>query len=1464
MSTTIESLELEVTSNSKAAVNGLEALTQTLDKLKKATSGGMGLTSVIKQVKGLGDAAKSIDSGSVSNLNGLTKAINTLSNLGGVKLSSALSKQITAIGSAVKGLDGVNFTPFNELASSLNLLSNAGNINIGSAITQLSKVPELMERFSGVNAGNFKEIAFDFGSALQSLDNVSAQNLPSTLKQIKKLPDILNALGKINTNNFETKIKEIAEALDPLAQNMSKITKGLSAFPADMQKLVTNTNKLSATSGKGKFSFTSLFSTLSAGAMVLEDVGSKVMSLVDKSSRYMETVNLFSVSMGQYADESAIYANKLEALMGIDPSTWMKNQGVFMTLTTGFGIAGDRAHIMSQQLTQLGYDLSSFFDLSYDDAMKKLQSGLSGELEPLRRIGYDLSLAKLQEVALSLGIDKTIAKMNQAEKAQLRYYAIMTQVTTAHGDMARTLNQPANQLKILSAQLEQTGRALGNIFIPLLNVVLPYIIAGAKVIQYLAQSIANLFGFEMPEVDYKGISVGAGDTSTALDDATASAEEFKRATMGIDELNVLGKNSTSSVADPIGSSFDFELPTYDFIGDLTENRVSEIVNKMKEWLGITGEINSWADLFNTRLGKILTVVGLIGIGIIGWRAISGITSGIKGITSLFGGVKGIGSGTSFQVPSPNTILVGFADFAIIVGGIISLVGVIGLLSSIPGFDDVMYNGLNVVSTVFGELLKVAVPITLASVFITALGKIGVKTIAKGFADFAIIVGGIPVLVTAIGALMSIPYFSDFASTGVSVLTQVFNGLYEIALPIGVLSGMLVVLGLATPAVILSGLAGFALVVGGLSVVLVALGALNQIPGFSWIVGEGGTVLCQLGNIIGKFVGSIIGGFGEGITASLPQMAQDLSDFMGKLEPFISGVTSIDATAMEGAKSLAQIILVLTAANLIEGLTSWLTGGTSMTDFAAQLLPFGDAMVSFSEKVAGKIDTEAVTAAANAGKIMADMATSLPNSGGVLGFFAGENDMEDFGAQLVPFGEAITEFSSIVAGKIDSEAVTAAANAGKTMAEMAKTLPNSGGVLGFFAGNNDMDVFGKQLVTFGESIVGFSSLVTGNIDAEAVTAAANAGKMMADMAATIPNSGGVVSFFTGDNDMEAFGKQLIPFGNAMVDFSKTVSGKIDTKAVTAAATAGKTIADMATALPDIGENDLVDLANMLPTFGENFKKYHDKIKGISDSIVTKSGKTAQAISILVSNMPTENKIKSLFTGNNGIDKLGEKISKFGSSFKTFYDKLKDINTEKVDKITNSLNKIVSLAVNVSKNVNVDIFGKFVDKIKTLSGNLNVFSKSNDFENSFSHMLNRMISNYETFLNNIRCETRDLFNNIGATNVLDLEIRIPRLNTYATGGFPTIGQMFIAREAGPEMVGTIGNKTAVVNNEQIVSGISAGVADANSEQNALLREQNNLLRQIVSKIGSSDGSTGSIDDIISMINRRNYRASTNVIG
>ena len=395
-----------------------------------------------------------------------------------------------------------------------------------------------------------------------------------------------------------------------------------------------------------------------------------------------------------------------------------------------------------------------------------------------------------------------------------------------------------------------------------------------------------------------------------------------------------------------------------------------------------------------------------------------------------------------------------------------------------------------------------------------------------------------------------------------------------------IAAMMAIISMVPVAAAAQGIAGFAVFVGGLVAVLAILGGLNQIPGFSWLIGEGGDVLAKLGFIIGDFVGSIVSGIGVGLTSGLPEIADNLSTFMSKLEPFIEGAAKIDAATLEGVERIAAIIVLLTAADLLQGITSFITGNkTSLADFGQQLAEFGPYMKKYAESIKG-IDTDAVQASASAAGAIAELASNLPNSGGVVGWFMGENDMDQFGPKMVTFGKSLKSYADAVKG-IDKDAIESSVAAGQIVADLAKNLPNSGGALGFIMGDNDMDEFGAQLVPFGRYLMQYAVYVKG-LDTEAVEASVAAGQMVSALATNLPNSGGAVSWFTGDNDMKTFGEQLVAFGQGFAQYSQAVAG-LDIENCKAATAASGELADLAIKLQEIDTGALSLLGGDISSF-----------------------------------------------------------------------------------------------------------------------------------------------------------------------------------------------------------------------------------------------------------------------------------------
>lgn len=612
----IQGLEFQIVNDSTQAVAGLQNLINTLNRLKTATNGGAtGLSKTAQGIRELSNSLKGLNSGDASQkITRLTNALTALSQVGNVKISSSIANQLTAINTALAGLKWTDGDKLTSLANGLRPLSELGKANMTTFINQLSKLPKVIED-----------------------------------------------LEAADIDKFTQQMTALAAAMKPFADEMQKVSNGFSAFPSKIQKLITSTEKYNAsarkaTSTTGKFTSGLKALNVAAVAITFRKIGHFIAQAVTESNKYQEDLNLFTVALGQYAAEAQNYAEKVSDVMGIDPAQWLRNQGVFNTLLTGFGDTAERAQLMSQNLTQLGYDISSFFNISIEDAMQKLQSGISGELEPLRRLGYDLSQARLEQTALNLGIKESVANMTQAEKAELRYYAIMTQVTTAQGDMARTLEAPANQLRILQAQLTQAARAIGNIFIPALNAILPYAIAVVQVIREIANALASLAGFKLTEVDYSGVNsaaVGAGSLADNLDDAAGAAKKLKQYTAGFDELNVFAPNTGSGSGAGAGGAggFDFDLPTYDFLGDAVQTRIGEIKKMIEDTLA---EITTIVSGFMLAVGAILVVtganiplgVGLMAAGAVGlaatvglnWTAMSSeLASTLALITGVVGG-----------------------------------------------------------------------------------------------------------------------------------------------------------------------------------------------------------------------------------------------------------------------------------------------------------------------------------------------------------------------------------------------------------------------------------------------------------------------------------------------------------------------------------------------------------------------------------------------------------------------------------------------------------------------------------------------------------------------------------------------------------------------------------------------------------------------------------------------------------
>ena len=674
---TIDRIAIEVSGDASKAVSGLDALTSSLGRLDKAVSGP---TSRLSQLQ--------TTVGQLSTTLGSLQA-QRLQQLANVKVSKSTANNITALANALK------------------------TIPRGSA-----------------------SVVASLGRSLASLSGV---RLTTAVNGLKRLPDALRAYESLDVSSLVANLASLNSQLAPLASNVTKLAAAINKLPPSMRtaaaaaRTVSSSVKYLSTTAQASTSKVQALATTMLGVfdfgrmlVFIQMAGRGLKSLIDSSSAYIENMNLFTASMGEYAESAAAYARTVQDAMGIDMADWARNQGVFMTLMTGMGETTQRAAVMSQQLTQLGYDIASFFNISVSDAMTKLQSGIAGELEPLRRLGWDLSDARMQVEATALGIQKSTQAMTQAEKVGLRYYIIMNQVTQVHGDMARTIASPANQLRVLAAQAGMAARAVGNLLIPVLNAILPYAIAAAKAIQILATTIARFFGIDATfEVDYSGLdtsgwSTGAGsglgglaDDLGGVGDAASGAndkvQELKRSVMGFDELNKLAEQPDSSSAGGGGGGgvgglggvggggLDIPLDTYDFMAGLDDylTRVTdEIAEKLLRLLPYIAAIA--AGLAAWKLANFLNDLGLVHLGL---SQLVGIALAVGGaVLYVWGLFDAWNNGVSLD--NLDMMLLGalaligglYLAFGPVAAGIAAVVAGLGMI--VVGIKDVVENGMS--------------------------------------------------------------------------------------------------------------------------------------------------------------------------------------------------------------------------------------------------------------------------------------------------------------------------------------------------------------------------------------------------------------------------------------------------------------------------------------------------------------------------------------------------------------------------------------------------------------------------------------------------------------------------------------------------------------------------------------------------------------------------------------------------
>lgn len=542
--------------------------------------------------------------GAELNIDKLATAISNLRTKGNVaKVCSSLdrlSASISALKSASTGLDGLS-----KITSFMNGLAN---VDLTQSAKGIRSVANALNKISSVNLGNM-----DFsglGSKMNSLKNglspissisdssiKSLRGVSSAINSIAKIPSITKKLDSKTLDDFAEVCKKVASAISPLASKLDKVGSSFSSLPSKIKSAVNSTAHFSSANQKASTSLSSLASQLenikkrAAQLVSLKAIATYLANAVTKFNDFYEATDLFNNAMGELSGQATELINKMESLLGIDPTEAMTNIATIQSLATSFGLASDKAYILSKNLTQLAYDESSYWNKDTATTFTAIASAISGELEPIRRLGVDLSQARLQQELLALGFNKQVSSLSQADKAVLRYIAIMKQTTNIQGNLAQTISSPANMVRILKSEISQLAKAVGQLLYPAFKAILPVLIAAVDLIKEFVVSLASVFGQKIEFTDFSKTQKDIGGVANAMDDTAdatkAAAKAAKDYTMGFDELNIIdpSQNSGSSGSGGGGAASnllgDVDLSQYDMFKDYAGSAVDEIKAKLK-------------------------------------------------------------------------------------------------------------------------------------------------------------------------------------------------------------------------------------------------------------------------------------------------------------------------------------------------------------------------------------------------------------------------------------------------------------------------------------------------------------------------------------------------------------------------------------------------------------------------------------------------------------------------------------------------------------------------------------------------------------------------------------------------------------------------------------------------------------------------------------------------------------------
>lgn len=729
--------------------------------------------------------------GAELNIDKLTTAISNLRTKGNVtKVVNSLDKlsaSISALKQASTGLSGLdNITNFLNGIGNANFSGSVKSIN--SVVNAIKKIPAAVSGLNGVDFYSMSGSITELTNAMAPLSILDASGLKaigSAVNAIGKIPDLSEKLKAADLDAFSDSCNKISTALTPLASQLDKVGNAFAKLPPQLSKVVTQANRVTAANEKQRKSYLSLSNQMNgfmrnmAKLVSLKAIADYLGNAVAKFNDFYEAANMFGVSMGDMTNEASGFIDKMEQLLGIDPSEAMNAMANIYSMTKSFGLAKEQAYTLSKSLTQLGYDLSSLKNIPISEAFTKIRSAMAGELEPMLQLGVDISQARLQQELLALGFNKQVSTLSQADKATLRYIAILKQTTDAQGDFARTLSSPANMIRVLKAQLSGLARDVGSLLYPALKSILPPLIAAVELIREFVQWVAKLMGVKVVLTDFAKSADSVGGIGDAMDETTDSTKKAAKAlkdyTMGFDELNIIDPTQGSSDSGSGASSGnilgDVDLSGYDMFKQYNEEFAKQI------------------DAIKQKIKAMLPLIATVATALAAWKLTNLITDIVDAISKM---------------NALKSIVLGLGVFTV------------GVVLEITGIKDAIENGVNgknfaeiVLGALIGTTGAAILGKGIARFIVTGFGNtaVGAAIKAAGGSTAGAIIGaavggvvtGIPMFVTGVYDAVKnglnklngilIPLGSTMAGAGIGAIIGSLGG--PIGTGIGALIGLIV-------------------------------------------------------------------------------------------------------------------------------------------------------------------------------------------------------------------------------------------------------------------------------------------------------------------------------------------------------------------------------------------------------------------------------------------------------------------------------------------------------------------------------------------------------------------------------------------------------------------------------------------------------------------------------------------------